>query len=362
MLIVRDSQVKKLFYKEQEIDKILDWKGNVVFEKESAPTMTNTIKFHTNSSVSGHKYFTISYTDSTYNDIDYSEPNKLYTIPIPTDKTVRKLTFSSRYVDEVIVSCKIQLHSSFFDSNYNTIRLLSCDSTASTSLSNAFDYINSNAKLIEIRNLDARNATNMERFFYNSIGIESIVMRDLNVSKVTNMDSMFCGCSGAATIDIANWNSSSVTTMASMFNSCSSVKSLDLSSSINASNVTTMENMFYRCYNLKSVNMSGFETSKIANIDYMFSDCHNLESLDLSSFSTTNLTKLECVFYYCSSLTDLDISGWDLSNVTRIYDMFYYCKALKTIYMRGCNQTTIDKIKSALTDAGILNNVTIVTE
>lgn len=47
MLIVRDSQVKKLFYKGQEIDKILDWNGNVVFVKESAPAMTNTIKFHT---------------------------------------------------------------------------------------------------------------------------------------------------------------------------------------------------------------------------------------------------------------------------------------------------------------------------
>ena len=228
MLIVRDSKVKKLFYKEQEVDKILDWNGNVVFEKESAPVMTNTIKFHTTSSVSSTNTFRVDYTDYSYDKIEYSEPNKLYTIPIPTDKTVRKLTFTSKYVDEVIVSCKIQLHSSFFDSNYNTIRLLSCDSTASTSLSNAFDYINSNAKLIEIRNLDARNATSMERFFYETSGIESIVMRDLNVAKVTNMDGMFYECSGATTIDIANWNSSSVTTMDNMFYYCSSLKSIDL--------------------------------------------------------------------------------------------------------------------------------------
>ena len=30
--------------------------------------------------------------------------------------------------------------------------------------------------------------------------------------------------------------------------------------------------------------------------------------------------------------------------------------------MIGCNQTTIDRIKEALTNEGILNNVTIVTE
>ena len=172
MIILQDSQIKKIFHNGDEVKKILDWDGNVVFVKESAPVMTNTIKFTTNSRVGSTNTFRVDYEDYSYDNIDYSEPNKLYTIPIPTDKTVRKLTFTSKYVDEVIVSCKIQLHSSFFDSNYNTIRLLSCDSTASTSLSNAFDYINSNAKLIEIRNLDARNATSMERFFYNSIGIE----------------------------------------------------------------------------------------------------------------------------------------------------------------------------------------------
>ena len=63
MLIVRDSQVKKLFYKEQEIDKILDWNGNVVFEKESAPVMTNTIKFTTSPSVSSSNVFTVTYSD-----------------------------------------------------------------------------------------------------------------------------------------------------------------------------------------------------------------------------------------------------------------------------------------------------------
>ena len=51
-----------------------------------------------------------------------------------------------------------------------------------------------------------------------------------------------------------------------------------------------------------------------------------------------------------------------MTNVTGDNEMFNNCTSLKTIRMVGCNQTTIDKIKSALTQAGILNNVTIVTE
>ena len=49
-------------------------------------------------------------------------------------------------------------------------------------------------------------------------------------------------------------------------------------------------------------------------------------------------------------------------NDGRMNDMFTGCSKLKTIRMVGCNQTTIDKIKSELTSAGILNQVTIVTE
>ena len=50
-----------------------------------------------------------------------------------------------------------------------------------------------------------------------------------------------------------------------------------------------------------------------------------------------------------------------MTNVDDTDEMFKNCTSLRTIRMVGCNQTTIDKIKSALTSAGILNKVTIVT-
>ena len=308
MLIVRDSQVKKLFYKGQEIDKILDWNGNVVFVKESGGGgMTNTIKFHTTPAVSGFNNFIITYTDSTNYTVSYSEPSKEYSLSIPTDKVVKTIYFGNTMVDEVKASCKIELSGILFNSIPKTIRILNCDATSSTSLAFLFNGAK-NVETIEMKNSDFRN--------------------------VTSMYSMFNNCSGATTIDISNCNTS---------------------------NVTNMSWMFYSCSNLTSLDLSNFNTSKVTNMSYMFNECSNLTSLDLSNFNTSNVTNMACMFSSCSNLTSLDLSNFNTSNVTDIYFMFSHCDKLKTIYMRGCNQTTIDKIKKELTSAGILNNVTIVT-
>ena len=361
MLIVRDSQVKKLFYKGQEIDKILDWKGNVVFVKESAPVMTNTIKFHTTSAVTSGKRFTVTYTDSTSDEMHYSEPNKFYTVPIPTDKIVKGIDSSSSYIDEIIFSCKVSLSAYLISGMPNIIKFISCDATSNTSLSNAF--INVANKSVEVRNLDARNATNLDSLCYNAKGLESIILRDLNVSNATSMQYMFRYCSGATTIDVTNWDTSSATNLKYAFADCNNLKSIDLSS-WNVSNVTNMEFMFYNCSSFTSLDLSRFDVSLVTSMSGIFEGCSSLTSLDLSSWKVgINLRNLDYAFRYCSSLTYLDISGWDLSisNISKMYAMFVDCKALKTIYMRGCNQKTIDKIKKQLSFAK-LNNVTIVTE
>ena len=78
--------------------------------------------------------------------------------------------------------------------------------------------------------------------------------------------------------------------------------------------------------------------------------------------NTSNLTSTTIMFSGCSGLTSLDLSGWDISKVTSMNDMFKGCTSLTTIRMVGCNQTTINKIKEQLTEDGIINNVTIITE
>ena len=376
--------VQKIYHQGEEVNKILDSYGNIVFQKTAE--MTNDIKFHTKSSVDGVKYFTVYYTDSTQKDMKYSEPNKEYVFPIPTDKTVRMINFGTSNIDEVTVSCKIKLSSDLFNSKPSTIRLLSCDSTESTNLINSFKLMVSPQKLVEIRNLDARNATGMTSLFTDSYGIKQIVMRDLNVSKVTDMSYMFNKCSGATTIDIANWNTSSVTNLYNAFSYCKQVDSLDLSS-WDTSNVTDISYMFSYCTSLTSLDVSHFNTAKVRNMSYMFGSCEKLASLDVSNFNTINVTNMSGMFSRCPKLASLDLSGWNTSKVTDMSNMFMLCQAksldlsgwdiasvkstnsmffrcnsLKTLRMVGCNQTTIDKIKSALSSDGILSHVTIITE
>ena len=309
MIILQDSQIKKIFHNGDEVKKILDWDGNVIFYKQSGGGgMTNTIKFHTTSAVTDSYRFSVTYTDSTQDTLSYSEPSKEYSLSIPTDKIVKKIDFDNTMVDEVKVSCKINLSKTFFTNKPKTIRILNCDATSST----RFNYL-----------------------YEGVTDVETIEMKDSDFSNVTGMASMFYECSGAKTIDIANCNTSKVDDMGFMFSFCSNLTSLDL---------------------------SGLDTSNVTYMEYMFTFCSNLTSLDLSGLDTSNVTDMGEMFQYCINLESLDLSSWDMTKVTNIDNMFNYCNKLKTIYMRGCNQTTIDKIKSALSSVGILNNVTIVTE
>lgn len=378
--------VKKIYHQGEKVNKILDSYGNVVFQKTAE--MTNDIKFKTNSSVTFEKRFEVTYTDSTSNIVHYKEPNKEYIVPIPKDKTVKRIYLTSDYIDEVTVSCKIKLSSELFDNKVSTIRLLSCDATASEYLSNSFQYMPINSKLVEIRNLDARNATSMNTLFGTNPYIESIIMSGLNVSKVTSMYSIFSKCSGATTIDIANWDTSSVTDLYAAFSGCTSVTALDLSSwdtshvtrmnwmfdgcsklqsldvsNFNTSSVTNMRCMFNNCSSLTSLTISSFDTSKATDMMSMFYNCSELTSLNLSSFKTNSVTDMRYMFGFCEKLTELDLSGFDMTHVSykNKANMFLSCKALKTIYMIGCDEGTVNKIKSSLSSDGISSQVTIIT-
>lgn len=122
--------------------------------------------------------------------------------------------------------------------------------------------------------------------------------------------------------------------------------------------------LFSHCSGLTSLDLSSFETKNVYNMEDMFYKCSSLTSLDLSMFDMSNAKQIGGMFNGCSSLTTLDLSNWDLSNVYQagfaVYT-FSGCSKLKTVYMRNCQQTTIDKIKKALSYAHILDQVTIIT-
>lgn len=192
--------------------------------------------------------------------------------------------------------------------------------------------------------------------------MENCVYADLRkffTDDLTSFYNMFNNSKNLKWVDVSNFNTSKVTDMGSMFNNCKVLTSLDLNN-WDTSKVKSMNNMFALCYKLATFKLSNWDTSNVTVMSYMFYGCYVLTSLDLSKWDTSNVTDMSNMFYLCYALTSLDLSNWDLTNLTNMHYMFKGT-ALKTITMKNCSQDTIDKIKAALTDAGILDKVQIIT-
>ena len=277
-------------------------------------TPYNLVRFYVGE-ISGTTPQTVKiYTDdSTYIPIQVSEVNKWYTYVLPKGKGLFRIEGDS--VKKVVVKANIN-----FIGNIH------------------FSYVT------------FIPATTVEASF-----------KGINTNHVTDMSNMFNGCDALTSLDLSKFDTSNVTSMDSMFFYCEQLKTLNLNG-WNTSKLTDMTYMFFSCSGLKSLVLSGFDTSNVTNMYGMFGVCSSLISLDLSGWDTSNVTDMGGMFGVCSSLISLDLSGWDTSNVTYMGEMFRDCTSLKTIKMVGCEQPTIDKIKAQLTEDGIINNVTIVTE
>ena len=238
---------------------------------------------------------------------------------------------------------------------------------------------------LDVSHFNTSKVTDMDSMFESCSKLTSLDVSHFNTSKVTNISGMFSRCSGITSLNVSHFNTSNVTYMSYMFFYCSSLTSLDVSH-FNTSNVTYMGGMFYGCSGLTSLDVSHFNTSKVKDMSVMFKNCSGLTSLDLSSFDTRHVTDMHRMFEgcsklksldlsnfntsgvkdmswmfdYCISLTSLDLSGWDISRTIN-KPTFSECSKLKTIRMVGCDQDTIDVIKSILSKDGILNQVTIIT-
>ena len=275
---------------------------------------------------------------------------------------IKPYTVSSLFFKAEIKGCNV---SGFGGLVLNTLTV-SCSTYCRPNLDRVFSN-STDLKHLIFKGFETSNATTMSSMFENCSGLTSLDVRNFNTSKVTNMDNMFCGCSGLTSLDVSRFDTSKVTNMNKMFYRCRKLTALDVGN-FNTSNVTSMIGMFDGCNGLKSLDVSRFNTSNVVDMSVMFYGCSGLISLDVTNFDTSNVTQIEQMFSRCDNLQTLDLSGWDLTNLRVIgglpptYALFSYCKSLNLIYMRGCNQNTIDKIKSALTEVEILDQVTIITE
>ena len=270
------------------------------------------------------------------------------------------------YVDAgtLIVSCSKYKtppsnHRYFFNGTNLIFRGL--DLSSVTSVSNMF-YFCHHLTHLDLSGFESSHITDMSYMFNTCSGATSLDLSKLNTSNATSMNYMFNNCRSLQTLNISGWDTSNVADMGHMFAGCMNLQSLDLSG-LDTHNATSMYCMFRDCRSLKTLDLSNFNTSNVTDMGGMFNNCYEFQSLDLSNFNTSKVTAdMIWMFENCSSLQSLNISGWDISNVTaETFRIFGYCPKLKTVYMRGCNQTTIDKIKEALSFSNILNQVTIIT-
>ena len=249
-------------------------------------------------------------------------------------------------------------------SAYSSITFTNFDTSNITRMNSMFRLCSS-FKSIDLSSWNTSNVTEIGGMFSRCSGLTSLDLSNFDTSKVTDMSDMFFGCSSLTNIDLSNFDTSKVTDMAGMFRGCSSLTDIDLSN-FNTSNVDNMNSMFRLCSSLTDIDVSNFNTSNVDDMNGMFMGCSSLTYLNLSNFNTSSLTQMVQMFCHCDNLQTLDLSGWDLTNLDYYYwppmdSTFAYCDSLNIIYMKGCNQTTIDRINSALEDVRIQNQVTIIT-
>ena len=292
-------------------------------------------------------YFNLDENGNGY--FELKDDEILHSISLPTHKGQPDYPLSEVYIK----GCNVTTANPF--GGYGKIVF-----SGSTIISDRPNYSGYSGAYSYIYNgVDTSKSTTMSMMFQNCSGLTSLDLSGWNTSKVTGMDSMFEGCSGLTSLDVSNFNTSKVIGMSGMFANCSGLTSLDVSH-FNTSNVKYMGSMFEGCSGLTSLDLSSFDTRNVTEMTGMFEGCSKLKSLDLSNFNTSKVTQMAYMFDYCISLTSLDLSGWGFSRTIN-KPTFNGCSKLKTIRMVGCDQDTIDVIKSILSKDGILNQVTIIT-
>lgn len=147
--------------------------------------------------------------------------------------------------------------------------------------------------LVEIKNADRLNTTNVKDMSHMFDGLSSLKSVDVStwdVSGVMDMSYMFHN-TGLAVIDVSNWNTGNVLDMQSMFSS---------------SNVDS---------ELEDLNVSAWNVSNVKNMSSMFAKVDKLKNLDVSNWNISNVEKMKHMFSGAQKIKVLDFSNWDNKQV-----------------------------------------------
>ena len=178
------------------------------------------------------------------------------------------------------------------------------------------------------------------------LGCPNLVKIDFGLSNVSIKGTLNISCPKISFLDVSSFDTSRLTTMSRIFSGCYSLSSIDVSS-WNTSNVSNMSGMFQQCKSLQSLDLSNWNTTFLTDVSDMFFGCDQLKVLNLSGWNTVNIDDMSLMFYMCEKIEILDISGWHINQNVDTSLLFWGCDNLQKIIMRGCDEMTIEKIKSS---------------
>lgn len=185
---------------------------------------------------------------------------------------------------------------------------------------------------LNLTTFDTSMVINMHEMFYGCRGLKNLDVTSFNTSKVLDMGGMFWGCSGLTTLDVTHFDTSNVEEMGIIFADCAKLTTLDVTH-FNTSKVLNMSNVFTNCSSLKSIDVTKFDTSNARSMYLMFDGCSSLTELDVTNFNTSKVENMSCMFRNCKQLISLDLSSFDTGSVIAVEGMFANCGNLRTIYV-----------------------------
>ena len=178
-------------------------------------------------------------------------------------------------------------------------------------------FINSQATLIDLTNVNTSNVTNMGNMFTNTVATEIKGLENFDTSKVTNMARMFVN-SKASKLNLSNFDTSSVTVMGAMFGNtvATEIKGLE---NFDTSKVTNMASMFAGSA-VTVIDVSNFDTSNVTNMNKMFNSAKNLKTIYVSDkFKTDSVTTSTDMFTDSTNLVGGEGTAYDSNNVDATY-------------------------------------------
>ena len=171
-------------------------------------------------------------------------------------------------------------------------------------------------KIEGLKNLDAKEVTNMKQMFASDPKLTSLDLSNLDTSKVTDMMGMFFDDEALSTLDVSNFKTDLVEDMSYMFSNDSSLTKIDGLKNFNTEKVTKMWEMFKGDKALTSLDISNFKMAKHdENIQDNVSDTNKTDdNKDTEKPSHQTYTIDQDMLSGMDSLSDITLGAGNIIN------------------------------------------------